>query len=145
MHCPHCLTECAESSNFCPNCGRPLTRSAVHLLPPRQVRWEFTELTIPLESLSGLDPEVASRLAQRLGLDKRPLRIVVQDERSLARNQEIAIERLGRLVAEALAPPPPPRHPTRPTRASQHRRLASKTRRGAAKNLRRPPDASEEC
>ena len=52
MHCPHCLTECAESSNFCPNCGRPLTRSAVHLLPPRQVRWEFTELTIPLEANS---------------------------------------------------------------------------------------------
>src|SRR5205085_10130578 len=28
------------------------TRSAVHLLPPRQVRWEFTELTIPLEANS---------------------------------------------------------------------------------------------
>jgi ribosome-associated protein len=101
------------------------------------------ELTLVLDSLAGLDPEVAARLAQGLGLDERALRIVVQDERSLARNQEIAIERLSGLVAEALAPPPPPRHPTRPTRASQNRRLAAKARRGTAKSLRRPPDESE--
>jgi ribosome-associated protein len=101
------------------------------------------ELTVTLDSLSGLDPEVASTLAQALGLDERPLRILVQEERSLSRNQAIAIERLGKLVARALAPPAPPRHPTRPTRASKNRRLAAKARRGAAKSQRRPPDESD--
>ena len=69
------------------------------------------------------------------------MRIAVQDERSLARNQEIAAERLGARVAEALAPPPPPRRPTRPSRAARRERLETKTRRGALKQLRRsPPD-----
>ena len=101
------------------------------------------ELTVSPESLSGLDPGVASTLVQALGLEERPLRILVQEERSLSRNQEIAIERLGKLLARALAPPAPPRHPTRPTRASKNRRLAAKARRGAAKSLRRPPDESD--
>ena len=40
-----------------------------------------------------------------------PTGITVQDERSLSRNQEIAVERLTELVARALAPPPPPQTP----------------------------------
>jgi hypothetical protein len=56
---------------------------------------------------------VAERLAGRLGLDDRPLRLLIQDERSLARNRHIAAVRLGALVAGALALPPPPRRPTR--------------------------------
>src|SRR5205814_2561895 len=62
------------------------------------------ELTVRLENLEGLAPEVADVLKRALHLDERPLRISVQDERSLTRNQEIAIERLQRLVAEILAP-----------------------------------------
>ena len=101
------------------------------------------ELTISLESLPGLEPEVASKLVEALELDQRPLRITVQDERSLSRNQEIAIERLSRLVEDALAPPAPPRRPTRPTRASRQRRLTEKARRGHDKSLRRPPPADD--
>jgi len=99
------------------------------------------ELNLTLDSLAGLDPEVVDRLAVGLALDEHPLRIVVQDERSLARNQEIAIERLSELVAQALAPPAPPRRPTRPSRASRERRLAEKARRGRDKSLRRTPEA----
>jgi len=88
-----------------------------------------------------LDTDLAARLARALGLEAGPLRIAVQDERSLARNQEIAAERLRARVAEALAPPPPPRRPTRPSRAARRERLETKTRRGALKQLRRsPPD-----
>ena len=101
------------------------------------------ELTIDSDSLAGLEPELASRLTLGLGLDERPLRITVQDERSLTRNQEIAVERLTELVTQALAPPAPPRRPTRPSRASREKRLAGKIRRGSTKSLRRPPDETE--
>lgn len=101
------------------------------------------ELTIDSDSLAGLEPELASRLTLGLGLDERPLRISVQDERSLTRNQEIAVERLTELVTQALAPPAPPRRPTRPSRASREKRLAGKIRRGSTKSLRRPPDETE--
>ena len=74
------------------------------------------ELTVDLDTLVGLELGLAARLALALGLEERPLRITVQDERSLSRNQEIAGERLADLVAEALAPPPPTRRPTRPSR-----------------------------
>jgi len=95
------------------------------------------ELTITPESLEGLDPALAERLAARWRLDERPLRITSQEERSLARNQEIAEARLAELVAEALAPPPPPRRPTRPSRAQRRARLAGKAIRGEVKRLRR--------
>jgi ribosome-associated protein len=99
------------------------------------------ELSLDADSLEGLDTDLAARLARALGLEAGPLRIAVQDERSLARNQEIAAERLRARVAEALAPPPPPRRPTRPSRAARRERLETKTRRGALKQLRRsPPD-----
>jgi ribosome-associated protein len=97
------------------------------------------ELTLGAESLAGLEVEDAARLSAALGLVERPLRIAIQDERSLSRNQEIAVARLTELVARALAPPPPPRRPTRPSRARRQARLASKARRGADKRLRRPP------
>src|SRR5712692_6497798 len=66
------------------------------------------ELTIDQNSLVGLDPQTVARLVEALGLDERPLRITVQDERSLSRNQDIAAERLAELITQALAPPPPP-------------------------------------
>jgi ribosome-associated protein len=100
-----------------------------------------SELTVGLDSVLGLEPETAARLVEALGLDERPLRIAIQDERSLSRNQDIAVARLTELVAEALAPPPPPRRPTRPSRAKREARLADKTRRASVKRLRRePPD-----
>ena len=91
-------------------------------------------------ALEGLPEGLAARLAERLGLDRRPLRLSSQAERSRERNREIVLERLERRIAAALAPEPPPRRPTRPTRAARERRLADKTRRAALKSARRPPD-----
>jgi ribosome-associated protein len=97
------------------------------------------ELVLEADSLEGLDADVAARLARALGLEAGPLRIAIQDERSLARNQAIAAQRLRDRVAEALLPPPPPRPPTRPSRGARRERLEAKTRRGAVKRLRRSP------
>lgn len=97
------------------------------------------ELVLTPESLEGLEPEIAERLSRALGLDVNPLRISIQDERSLARNQEIAAERLTELVAAALAPPPPPRRPTRPSRAARQERLQGKSIRANVKRLRQRP------
>ena len=96
------------------------------------------ELTLTADSLEGLETDVAARLAQALGLDTGPVRIAIQDERSLTRNQEIAAQRLHDRVAEALATPPP-RRPTRPSRAARRKRLDAKARRGEVKQKRRPP------
>jgi ribosome-associated protein len=48
--------------------------------------------------------------------------------------------RLVALLAEAQAPPPPQRRPTRPTQGSQQRRMDSKAKRGATKRLRGTPN-----
>jgi ribosome-associated protein len=97
------------------------------------------ELTVSIDDLDGLPLSVSASLVRGLRLDEAPLRLVVQDERSLTRNQEIAVDRLRRLVTDALSPPAPRRR-TRPTRSSRERRLTDKLRRGAAKELRRPPE-----
>jgi ribosome-associated protein len=97
------------------------------------------ELTIESDSLQGLDADVAARLTRGLGLETGAVRIVIQAERSLARNQEIAVQRLRERVAAALTPPPPPRRATRPSAGAGRKRMEAKTRRGSVKRLREPP------
>jgi ribosome-associated protein len=62
-----------------------------------------------------------------------------QDQRSLSQNQDVVVARLLTLVTEALAPPPPTRRATRPSRSKQRARLDDKTRRGGVKRLRQAP------
>ena len=64
---------------------------------------------------------------------------VAQDERSQARNRELAVERLVAKLAEALRVERR-RVPTRPTRAAEERRLAEKRRRAQVKRNRAQPD-----
>ena len=63
---------------------------------------------------------------------------VAQDERSQARNRQLALERLGERLERAITPPKR-RRPTRPTAASRERRLAEKRREAERKRERRPP------
>jgi ribosome-associated protein len=62
-----------------------------------------------------------------------------QDTRSQLRNRELALERLGARLAHALEVRRP-RTATRPTKASQRRRVDAKKRRGDVKRDRRKPD-----
>jgi len=68
------------------------------------------------------------------------LRAVAQDERSQARNRELAVERLVEKLREALAVPRR-RVATKPTARARERRLEGKRRRARTKALRRPPSA----
>ena len=63
---------------------------------------------------------------------------VAQDERSQARNRELALERLAQRLDRALAVPRS-RRPTRPTAAARARRLQAKRRASQRKLDRRPP------
>jgi ribosome-associated protein len=62
--------------------------------------------------------------------------VTASEHRSQHRNRIAARERLSERLREALAPPPPPRRPTKPTRGSQRRRLEAKRQRGETKSLR---------
>jgi ribosome-associated protein len=64
---------------------------------------------------------------------------VSQDERSQARNRELALARLAGRLSGALATPKS-RRPTRPTAASRERRLQAKRRATELKRARRPPE-----
>ena len=62
--------------------------------------------------------------------------IAASEHRSQHRNRVAARDRLAELLREALAPPPPPRRPTRPSRGAKERRLQAKKERGQTKALR---------
>ncbi len=65
--------------------------------------------------------------------------VTASEHRSQLRNREAAEKRLVQLLREGLAPSPPQRRATRPTRSSVRRRLDSKRRRSDVKQQRRPP------
>jgi len=98
--------------------------NAVHL------RYDIRSATLP--------DEVKQRLLslgdQRINRDGVVV-IKAQSHRSLEMNRQDAIERLRELIAAA-AHVPKARRATRPTRASQRRRIEGKTLRGQTKALR---------
>lgn len=77
------------------------------------------------------------RLLARVG---PVVRAQAQDERSQARNRELALERLAATIASGLRVPRA-RRPTAPTPAARERRLEGKRQRAETKRLRRPPPA----
>ncbi len=95
------------------------------------------EAVLDVEASDSLSAAQKRRVVARAG---PVLRAVAQDERSQARNRELAVERLVAKLAEALRVERR-RRPTRPTAASRERRLAEKRRRGDVKRGRAQPDA----
>ncbi len=83
------------------------------------------------------------RLLSRLGgrLNAGVLTVTASEQRSQLRNREVALAKLGQLVAAGIAPAAAPRRPTKPTRGSNRRRLAAKVQRSATKQQRRRPPA----
>ncbi len=70
------------------------------------------------------------------------LRLVSAATRSQFQNREAVVERLQRLVSDALVPPKR-RRKTKPPRAATERRLEQKKRRSATKAKRRHPPADD--
>jgi ribosome-associated protein len=64
------------------------------------------------------------------------LSIQASEQRSQLQNRIAARARLSNYLREALLPPSPARHPTRPSRAARQRRLDAKKRRGQLKSGR---------
>ena len=93
------------------------------------------EAVFDVEASATLTPAQKTRVLERVG---PVVRAVAQDERSQARNRELALERLAAQLREALKVRRP-RRATRPTAASRERRLDEKKRRGTTKRLRQPP------
>jgi len=93
------------------------------------------EAVFDVEASATLSNAQKRRLIGRAG---PVVRAVAQDERSQARNRELALERLEATIAAALRPRRR-RRPTKPTRSAREERLAEKRRRGETKRLRRPP------
>lgn len=137
----------------------PLRVSRSILVPERELRWKFSrssgpggqsvntadsrvELRLDLRATTALGPVQQARALERLAdrLVDGVLVVTASEHRSQLRNREAALERLAEILAEAVAPPPPRRRPTRPGRGAVERRLADKKRRAQTKRFRRADD-----
>lgn len=93
------------------------------------------EVRFDIVGSPSLGPRQRARLLERLGDE---VRVVASDERSQARNRDLAVARLVARLAESLRMETP-RTATKPTRASQQRRLDEKRRQARRKADRRRP------
>jgi ribosome-associated protein len=136
----------------------PLVVSDRVSIPEGELRWRFSrsggpggqsvntadsrvELLFDVASSPSLPPYLRDRAVQRLAgrLVDGVVTVTAEEHRSQLRNRESALRRLAELLRDAIAPPPPRRRPTRPTKGSQLRRLDGKRKTGDTKRLRRPP------
>ena len=97
------------------------------------------EASFDVAASSALTDEQKRRVIARVG---PRLTAVAQDERSQARNRELALGRLRSRLATALAVPRT-RRATKPTKAARRARLDAKRRRAQRKRERRPPGAED--
>ncbi|WP_432904364.1 alternative ribosome rescue aminoacyl-tRNA hydrolase ArfB [Micromonospora matsumotoense] len=97
------------------------------------------ELSFDLAGTTSLPPVLRERALERLAgrLVDGVLTIAASEHRAQLANREAARERLAALLRDAVAPPPPPRRPTRPSRGAKERRLADKKRQSQRKRDRR--------
>lgn len=93
------------------------------------------ELRWDIANSAALSPDQRARLLAGLGprVVDGALTVVASEHRSQLQNRTAARARLAHYVADALAPPPPARRATRPSRAARARRLEAKRHRGEIK------------
>jgi ribosome-associated protein len=100
-----------------------------------ELRWDVAESAALSEAQRA---RVLERLSGRLA--DGVLSVVASEHRSQLQNRNAARARLTMLLTDALAPPPPARRATRPSRAATQRRIDDKRRRGRVKAGRGRPD-----
>ena len=93
------------------------------------------EAIFDVEASAALTDRQKERVRRKAG---SVLRAIAQDERSQARNRQLAVERVADALREALRVERR-RVATKPSKAAVERRLEQKRRRGETKRLRRPP------
>jgi ribosome-associated protein len=93
------------------------------------------DLRFDIAGSPSLGPRQRARLLEKLGPE---LQVVAADERSQARNRELALRRLADRLNAALRVEAP-RRATRPTKAAKERRLEGKRRQAQRKAERRRP------
>ena len=125
------------------------------VIPSRELQWRFSrasgpggqnvnttnsrvELIFNVEGSSVIGPFCKQRLIDQLAknLVNGCLRIVAVEERSQYRNRQLALMRLANLLREGLKPPAKSREQTKPTQASQKRRIKTKKHRSELKQKR---------
>ncbi|MCZ7459511.1 alternative ribosome rescue aminoacyl-tRNA hydrolase ArfB [Streptomyces sp. WMMC940] len=128
-------------------------------LPEAELMWRFSrssgpggqhvntsdsqvELRFDLAATEALPDVWKERALERLAsrLNDGVISVRSSEHRSQWRNREAAAVRLAALLAEASAPPPRPRRPTRIPRGINERRLREKKRRGETKRGRSARD-----
>jgi ribosome-associated protein len=126
------------------------------VIPPSELSWRFSrsggpggqsvntadtrvELIFDVARSPSLSTLQRTRALERLAgrLIDGVLVVTAEEHRSQLRNRDAARARLAETLAAAIAPPPRPRRPTKPTRGSTERRISEKKRRGEIKRLRR--------
>ncbi|CAL9490536.1 alternative ribosome rescue aminoacyl-tRNA hydrolase ArfB [Streptomyces sp. NPDC057838] len=136
--------------------GPHVIRGSV-LLPEAELMWRFSrssgpggqhvntsdskvELSFDLAGTESLPPVWKQRALERLAgrLVDGVVTVRASEHRSQWRNREAAAVRLAALLAEATAPPPKPRRPTRIPRGINERRLREKKQRSETKRGRSP-------
>jgi ribosome-associated protein len=133
----------------------PLQVNPRLVVPEAELSWRFSRSSGPggqgvntSDSRAELSFDVArspsltdvqrDRVLDRLGsrLVDGVLTVAASEHRSQLQNREAAEQRMAQLLREAVAPPPAPRRPTRPTKGSKERRLEGKRQRSEVKRGR---------
>jgi ribosome-associated protein len=142
----------------CDPCHMDLEVGPALTIPAAELRWRFSrssgpggqhlntsdsrvQLTWSPAGSLVLTNEQRARILQRLSrrMVQGAVTVTVSEQRSQLRNRVAALAALREIVADALAPDAVPRRPTRPTKGSQRRRLATKTQQAAKKQQRKRP------
>ncbi len=133
------------------------------VIPAKELKWRFSkssgpggqsvnktnsrvELVFDIKHSSVFGPFHKKRLLERLEsrCANGCLNIIAAEERSQYQNRQLAIARLANLLQEGLKPPPKARKTTKPTRASQKRRVTAKKHRGALKQRRQRKTSTDD-
>ncbi|MFD9045518.1 alternative ribosome rescue aminoacyl-tRNA hydrolase ArfB [Streptomyces zaomyceticus] len=128
-------------------------------LPEAELQWRFSrssgpggqhvntsdsqvELRFDLAATDSLPEAWKARALERLAtrLVNGVVTVRSSEHRSQWRNRETAAVRLAALLAEATAPPPKPRRPTKIPRGINERRLREKKQRSETKRTRQSRD-----
>jgi ribosome-associated protein len=129
------------------------------VIPESELNWRFSrsggpggqsvntadsrvELSWDVAGTTALSPTLKARALERLAgrLVDGVLTVAASEHRSQFQNRRAAEARLVATVRDAIAPPPRPRRPTKPSRGSVERRLTAKKNRSQVKKLRRSTD-----